>query len=102
MPREHREIVFSRQELSQALYDYARLQKPDADIGNPKIASIAGAPEVSVTVQFGGEEIAYGAAEVTAALIRYAKKIGLPLARDAQKALSAGEDELVLELWLGE
>lgn len=100
MPREHREITFTAAELSQALHDYARLQMPEANPSPPRIERMVAEPEFSVVMQFGGERIAYGGAEVTAALIRFAKKIGVPLPRQSRKALNTADNEITLRLWI--
>lgn len=100
MPREYREIHFSRSELAEALHDYTRLQTQAAHPGNPSIQSIAGPPEVSITLQAGRETVVYNAPEITAALIRLAKKIGVPLPREARKALDVSEEDLTLKLWI--
>jgi len=100
MPSEYREIRFSHDELARALYDYAATQSPDSSPKNPNSLEIAAEPEVSVSLCFGNEPVSYSALETTAAILRHAKRLGVPIARRARKALSVEHETLVLKLWL--
>ena len=63
--------------------------------------TIAENGEAPVTVRFGYETRGYTRPEITAALILYARSIGLPIARASRKAVSGGNGEITLKLWIG-
>lgn len=100
MPSEYREIRFTGEELARALYDYAKAQNPQAPLRNPKDLHLKAEPEVSASLRFGQESASYSAAEVTAAILRFARKIGVPIAKRSRKALVAKDGDLMLKLWL--
>ncbi len=101
MPKEYREIVFSEEEVAAALTEYARSRAPNAPLIRAENLSIAGEDDAVVTVRFGYEKREYTAPEITAALIRYARSIGLPLPRTSRKAVAGGSGEIRLRLWIG-
>ena len=101
MPREYREIAFSKEEVAAALTEYARSLGSNAPLIRAENLAVSETDDAVVTVRFGYETRAYTGPEVTAALIRYARKIGLPIARASRKAISAGDEEITLKLWIG-
>lgn len=100
MAREYREIRFTDDELARALHDYAQAQTPDSPLRNPNGVQIVTEPELSVSLKFGQERSSYNAAETTAAILRFARKTGIPIARRARKGLAVKDGELMLRLWL--
>ncbi len=101
MPREYREIVFSEEEVAAALTEYARSLASNAPLIRAEDLMIAEKGEAPVTVRFGYETRGYTRPEITAALILYARSIGLPIARASRKAVSGGNGEITLKLWIG-
>ncbi|GAK34362.1 MULTISPECIES: hypothetical protein [Iodidimonas] len=101
MPTEYREIGFSLAELAQAIHAHATSQSPELPPAQPTALRILNDPEIEVHVRFGpDEEERFSAGEVTAALIRHAKSIGVPVARKARKALATKNNTLILKLWM--
>ncbi|WP_150000327.1 MULTISPECIES: hypothetical protein [Iodidimonas] len=102
MPTEYREIGFSMSELAKALHSHATTQNPELTLDPPSSIRINGKDELVVAIRFGDqEEDRFSALEVTAALIRHAKAIGVPVARKARKALATKNNMLILKLWMG-
>jgi len=99
MPSEYREIRFTEEEIARALHDYAQTQSPDSPLRNPAGLQLKTDPEVSISLRFGHEPASYSAAEITAAVLRFARKIGVPIARRSRKALAVKGDHLILRLW---
>jgi len=100
MPSEYREIRFSGDELARALHDYALAQNPESPPRNPNGLKITSEPEIAVSLKFGNDHSTYSAAETTAAILRFARKTGVPIARRARKALAVKDNDLVLKLWI--
>jgi len=100
MPSEYREIRFAGDELARALYDYAKAQSPESRLHNPNDLRLKTDPEISVSLRFGSESASYSATEITAAILRFSRKIGVPIAKRSRKALAVKDGDLVLKLWL--
>jgi len=101
MPSEYREIRFSNDEVARALHEYAAAQSGQGPPKNPNSLTIEREPEVSVKLRFGNDPaVTYSALETTAAILRLAKRIGVPIARRARKALTVDDEALVLKLWI--
>lgn len=96
--KEYREIIFTRTEVIQALYDYAYQRTPAFPPGRAHNLHVQRDEGVSAAIMFGEKKTAFEAHEITAALIRYAKKVHVPLPRQSTKSLGIVEEGLVLKL----
>lgn len=100
MPKEYREISFTFEEVGEAMLDHAMVQAPELTLGPPRDIKLLSGESSGLSVVFGEEEMRFTPLEITAALIRLAKKIGVPVARKARKALAPGNGVITLKLWL--
>ncbi len=100
MPSEYREIKFTQAELIEALENYQKAQTPNAPPLRPSGLKFSNDIHAFVSVRSGDNSREFSAAEVTAALIRFARKICIPIARGARKAVGAHPGGVVLKLWL--
>ncbi|MFQ5347348.1 MAG: hypothetical protein ACE5ED_05840 [Rhodothalassiaceae bacterium] len=87
--------------MADALTRFAQAQAPGSQRIGARDISISAGEQATVTVRFGYETRDYRGAELTAALIHYAKVIGLPVARSARKAVAGVGGAIVLKLWIG-
>ncbi|GAB4124882.1 MAG: hypothetical protein Kow00104_09460 [Rhodothalassiaceae bacterium] len=98
MPKEYREITFDMEEIGEAMLDYAAAQSPELSIERTSDIRVE---TDGLAIVFDEEhEMRFSQLEITAALIRHAKKIGVPVARKARKALVPGKSGITLRLWL--
>lgn len=83
------------------MYDYYRARHRGTKVGNPGNLAFNADDAVALRLTFGGQEHAFDAHEITAAVILFAKKYAIPLARGWCKSLSVADGKLVLKLWMG-
>ncbi len=102
MATEYREIVFSLQELGQAIQSYRSVQNPELPVRRPMGIRIESDPEITFHARFeyDEDEESFTALQITAALIRHAKATGVPVARNSRKALSIRKNSVMLQLWI--
>lgn len=102
MPMELRKIVFTAEEMQGAAYGYClHVGKPMPD-AVVKDMVIEGEPELAVSLVFDvnhphdRKEVRLARGEVAAALIRYCRRIGVPIPRNAKKGVHPHEDGIVM------
>lgn len=101
MPIEYREITFTKAEVAEALKTHASVATPDAPALRPNGISVADNEQAMVTLrQTDDEPRSFSAIEVTAALIRLAGELGVPIARRSRKAVELSPGGICLKLWL--
>lgn len=101
MPSEYREITFTKAEVSEALKAHASAATPDAPPLQPNGISVSDNEQAMVTLrQADDSPRCFSAIEVTAALIRHAGELGVPIARRSRKAVEPAPGGICLKLWL--
>jgi hypothetical protein len=102
MPREHREIIFSPEELESAVRSYARVTPRFLPVAEHVACSHDGAGGLTITVQatYGAtvQEMSIEAkpADIEALLIRFCLENNVMLPRAGRKRVVAHEDGLAL------
>ncbi|MFQ5347349.1 MAG: hypothetical protein ACE5ED_05845 [Rhodothalassiaceae bacterium] len=100
MATEYREIKFTQAELIEALEGFCKATAPDTPAVRPAGIKFTNTSDSFVSVRCGDNDRTFSAAEVTAALIRFARKVCIPIARGARKAVGADHGGIVLKLWI--
>jgi len=100
MPREYREITFSYTELVSAMQAYACSRDEHLPRQMPTKVELRDGEENSAILIFGQDHIRLETIEITAALIAYARKIGVPLPRSARKTLEIVGETALLKTWI--
>lgn len=102
MPTEYREIGFSLTEVGQAIQAHRSVQNPELPLRRPLALRLEHEPEVTLYARFehDEDEEPYSALQITAALIRHAKAINIPVARKSRKSLAIKNDTVLLRLWI--
>lgn len=101
MSKEFRAITFTHEESMEAIATLVRAVNADlADARASDIYYKTTGPDITATLHIGGRAMLVEAHEITAALIRFARKRRIPLPRDARKLIEENNKELTLKLWL--
>ncbi len=106
MTVEHRQIIFSRQEMLHAIvnFDAAMHVLPDGTIVDANVVAHDGGVTVAVRISPNGDdapsEVTLPPATACSALIAYCGIEGIPLPRKASKRLTRSGDGLALQLEL--
>lgn len=101
MSKEFRAITFTHEEGMDAIATLVRAMHTDlAEARASDIYYKTTGPDITATLHIGGRAVLVEAHEITAALIRYARKSGIPLPRTARKLIEENSKELTLKLWL--
>lgn len=102
MPMELRKLVFSREELISAAYGYClHVGKPMPEAVVTEVL-IRADPELVLTLRFDVNDpqarraVDLNRGEIAAALIRYCRRISVPLPRNAKKIVQPAEDGLMM------
>lgn len=99
---ELRKIVFSREEVLSAVYDYCIRQHKPMPRAAVKHIEITTTSELMVRLIFDVPEsdedstVQVGSADIAVAIIRLCSRIGVPLPRAARKALQRDGDGLAM------
>lgn len=99
MASEYREIVFEPRELQAALRDHAlQVNRAVPEDGQPMSVDAARKPAIRATLHLEHKRLTFDDQEIAAALITFASRHRMPVARRAQKAITVRDGRMVLEL----
>lgn len=107
MPSEVRIIVFTSEEVLDAVEQFSETLDTPLFRGKPSDLHVRKSPQVRAILEVeraGGEEIEtvdLNSSHLAAALITFCRKRRIPLPRNAKKELDIIEDQLVLRLEVG-
>ena len=92
MPTEYRKLVFSEEELKQALMEFCRSNGTLLPTGELTTVELLEKPDLSVRVEYESasedlSETSLGRDQLAAALISYCSRRRIPVPRSAQKNL---------------
>ena len=101
MATEERRIIFSNSELIEALLLFCIQSKRDLSFSRNKQLSFGNSPNLSVTASgtgSTGKEMLFHENEIAAALILFANKLNIPIAKKARKSIELSQGKVVFVL----
>ena len=97
MCTEERRIMFTNDELIEALQLFCRQSGRDCKFDQRSRLLFGNSPNLSVLVTGGqtdGKETLFHESEIAASLLLFAKKLNVPIARRARKSLELSQDKI--------